>query len=76
MESDGISSPPHGPVVPAVGSPPPSDDARSSANDALLADDLREKIVKQVIFFFLVFCFWCFWLRILDCRTVDSAFGC
>ena len=73
MESYEISSPPHDPPFSAPGSPPPSDDTHLSANDALLADDIRGKIIKQVIFGVL---FPMCWLWILDCRTLDSAFGC
>ncbi|RVX10769.1 hypothetical protein CK203_018295 [Vitis vinifera] len=72
MESYEISSPPHDPPFSAPGSPPPSDDTHLSANDALLADDIRGKIIKQVIFGVL---FPMCWLWILDCRTLDSAFG-
>ncbi|RVW16632.1 hypothetical protein CK203_080885 [Vitis vinifera] len=49
MESYEISSPPHDPPFSAPGSPPPSDDTHLSANDALLADDIRGKIIKQVV---------------------------
>lgn len=52
MESYEISSPPHDPPFSAPGSPPPSDDTHLSANDALLADDIRGKIIKQVEYYF------------------------
>ncbi|XP_034697985.1 la-related protein 6A isoform X2 [Vitis riparia] len=52
MESYEISSPPHDPHFSAPGSPPPSDDTHLSANDALLADDIRGKIIKQVEYYF------------------------